>query len=314
MKTTPRRRNERRGGKGFGLSLLDRIQNEGSIHQEVVQAVETITRRNLIAYAAFLRHPASTIVQEDSQLVEHLLRSVDLGRYPDTLDLLLHTPGGDPTAAERIVMTCRTYAKSLRVIVVRSAMSAGTLIAMGADKIIMTETAELGPIDPQMILTSGQEQALRPAAAFVDAHLDLIQKSQEAIAAGRPPHPYIELLRKVDPTWIQVCLKARELARTIAGEFLARYMLRGKERAFVDQTVERFMKEGELLSHGRIIRHAKVREYGLEVEVVEKGTPLDEALWELQTRCENYVQSKGLAKYLVGRSGGINVSVQRMPA
>lgn len=75
--------------KGFGLSLLDRIQNEGSIHHEVVRAVETITRRNLIAYTSFLRHPAASIVQEDSQLIEHLLRSVDLSHYPDTLDLLL---------------------------------------------------------------------------------------------------------------------------------------------------------------------------------------------------------------------------------
>jgi hypothetical protein len=89
-------------------------------------------------------------------------------------------------------------------------------------------------------------------------------------------------------------------------------MLRGKERSIVDQVVERFVKEGELLSHGRIIRYAKAREYGLEVEIAGKGTPLDEALWELQTRCENYVQSRGLAKYFVCRSGGINVSVQKL--
>jgi hypothetical protein len=117
----------------------------------------------------------------------------------------------------------------------------------------------------------------------------------------------------MDPTWIQVCLKARELARTVAGEFLGQFMLRGKGAQEIEHTVECFMKEGELLSHGRIIRHAKAREYGLKVEVVEKGTPLDRALWELQTRCENYVQSRGLAKYLVCRTGGINVSVQRLP-
>jgi ATP-dependent protease ClpP protease subunit len=161
--------------KGFGLSLMDEVQNEGSIHQVCVRAVESITKRNLICYAAFLRHPASAIIQEDSHLIEHLLRSVDLKEYPDSLDLLLHTPGGDPTAAERIVMTCRSFAKSFRVIVARTAMSAGTLVAMGADSILMTETSELGPIDPQMILTSGQEQILRPAAAFVDAYMDLLR-------------------------------------------------------------------------------------------------------------------------------------------
>jgi ClpP class serine protease len=96
-----------RDSKGFGLSLLDRIQNEGSVHHDAVRAIESITQRNLICYTAFLRHPAGAIVQEDSQLVEHLLRSVSLAAYPETLDLLLHTPGGDPTAAERIVMTRR---------------------------------------------------------------------------------------------------------------------------------------------------------------------------------------------------------------
>lgn len=310
----PRRERRSQTDKGFGLSLMDRIQNEGTIHQEAVRAVEAITKRNLICYAAFLRHPASTIIQEDSQFIEALLRSVDLGQYPDTLDLLLHTPGGDPTAAERIVMTCRSYAKSFRVIVARTAMSAGTLVAMGADSILMTETSELGPIDPQMIVANGQQQTLRPAAAFVDAYRELISKSQEAIKSNEPPHPYVELLRKMDPTWIQVCLKARELARTIAGDFLNKYMLKGKSQQDIDQTVERFMKEGELLSHGRIIRAGKAQEYGLKVELTRKGTALDKALWELQTRCEHYVQSKGLAKYLIGRSGGINVAVRALPA
>jgi ATP-dependent protease ClpP protease subunit len=294
------------------LSLTDRIQNEGTVHPEIVRSIERLTKRNLISYAAFLRHPAGSIVLEDSQLVEALLRSINLKENDGALDLLLHTPGGDPTAAERIVATCRSYASSFRVIVVRSAMSAGTLVAMGADSILMTETAELGPIDPQMIVSSGPDQGLRPAAAFVDAYKDLIGKAQEAIAGGSPPQPFLALLQKMDPTWIQVCLKARELARTIAGEFLGRHMLRGSDQSQIDAVVDHFMKEGELLSHGRIIRSTKAREYGLKIDLVEKATPLDNLLWELQARCEHYVQTKGLAKYLLCRSGGLNVGVQRL--
>jgi ATP-dependent protease ClpP protease subunit len=298
----------------FALSLMDRIQNEGVVHPELVRSIEALTKRSLICYTAFLRHPAGSIVLEDSQLVEALLRSIELAEYGGALDLLLHTPGGDPTGAERIVATCRSYASSLRVIVVRSAMSAGTLVAMGADSILMTETAELGPIDPQMIVASGPDQGLRPAAAFVDAYQDLITKAQEAIAANMPPQPFLALLQKMDPTWIQVCLKARELARTIAREFLARFMLRGSAAGDIEAVVDRFMKEGELLSHGRIIRPAKAREYGLKVDVVEQGSRLDNLLWELQARCEHYVQSKGLAKYLLCRTGGMNVGVQRLQA
>jgi len=301
------------GKKGFGLSLMDHVLNEGSAHHKIVQDIEEITKRNLICYTAYLGHPAGTIVQDDSQWIEQLLRSIDLSKYPDTLDLLLHTPGGDPTAAERIILTCRSYAKSFRVIVTHTAMSAGTLVAMGSDSICMTETAELGPIDPQMIITTAQGQTLRPAAAFVDAYLDLINKAQKSIKSNNPPHPYIELLRKMDPTWIQVCLKARELAKTIALEFLSRNMLNGKTKDEVEKIVENFVKEGELLSHGRVIRHQKAKDYGLNIELIPKGSPLDKSLWELQFRCEHYVQSRGFAKYFVGRSGGINVKVQRMP-
>ncbi|KAB2841144.1 hypothetical protein F9K50_04555 [bacterium] len=299
--------------KGFGLKLIDQLQNEGSAHHEVINKIEKLTKRNLLCYTAFLGHPAGTISLDDSQIIEQLLRSIDLSKYPGTLDLLLHTPGGDPTAAERIILTCRSYSKSFRVLIAHTAMSAGTLIAMGADSIVMTETAELGPIDPQMIINTPQGQSLRPAAAFVDAYKELINKAQDAIARSQPPHPYLELLRKMDPTWIQVCLKARELSKTIATEFLKKFMLHDKTPQDIEKTIEYFVKEGELLSHGRVIRHAKVKEYGLNVDVIKKGDELDELLWELQLRCELYVQSRGFAKYFVSRTGGINMKVQKMP-
>jgi len=299
--------------KGYGLALLNQIQNDTPVHQELVRRVEAITQRNLICYTAHFGHPAGTIVQPDGQLIELLLRSIDLSQYPDTLDLMLHTPGGDPTAAERIVMTCRNFSKSFRVIVARTCMSAGTLTAMGADSILMTETAELGPIDPQMITADpgGQGAVVRPAASFVDAYVDLIQKAQSAIKANEPPHPFLELLKRLDPTWIQVCLKARELARTLGHEFLKKYMHSKKTDQDIEKVIDRFMKEGELLSHGRIIRYEKAKEYGLDVNKVITGEPLDRALWELQMRCENYVQTRRFAKYLVGRAGGINVNVER---
>jgi hypothetical protein len=70
------------------------------------------------------------------------------------------------------------------------------------------------------------------------------------------------------------------------------------------------MKIGEELSHGRVIRTQKVVEYGLGVEIIKKNSEIWNLIWELYLRCEHYVQSKRLAKYLVARNGGINVQVQ----
>ncbi len=244
--------------KGFGLRLMDDIQNEGVVHQEVVARIEALTNRNLVSYSSFFAHPAGIIDDHDPRMIETLLQSIDLSRYPGTLDLMINSPGGIPTAAEKIVLTCRAYADSFRVIVPQTAMSAATMIAMGADTILMTATSELGPIDPQMIqnLPNGQ-QIMRPAKAFIDAYRDLVNKTQAAIKGGDPPHAYIELLRQIDPPWIQECLKARELAKKIVIDFLSRWMLRDMGGEHVKKVVDQFIAEGEEGSHGRAIRSEK---------------------------------------------------------
>lgn len=301
--------------KGFGLRLMDEIQNEGVVHLELVARIESVTGRNLVTYTSMSEHPAGIIAEPDDRLLETLLQSIDLTRYPDTLDLMLNSPGGSPTAAEKIVLTCRSYARSFRVLVPQTAMSAATLIAMGADCIVMPGTAELGPIDPQMIQQlPGGQAILRPARAFIDAYLELVNKAQEAVRRGEPPHPYLELLRKIDPPWIQVCVRARELAKRIASEFLSKWMLEGRTPRQVEDVVDRFLAEGEEGSHGRAIRPEKARAMGLEkIEIIEAGGELWKLVWELHQRCQQYVRTRGFAKYYVSRSGGINVRIQQLP-
>ncbi len=300
--------------RGFGLRLMDVIQNEGVTHHEAIARIEALTERNFISYSSFFQHPAGIIDDNDPRLIETLLQSIDLSKYGGTLDLMINSPGGSPTAAEKVVLTCRSYADSFRVIVPQTAMSAATMVAMGADSILMTPTAELGPIDPQMVLRLPDGQAImRPAKAFIDAYLDLVNKTQLAIVNNQPPHPFIELLRKVDFPWVQVCLKARDLAKKIAVEFLSKWMLSGKEPDEIAAVVTNFLTEGEGGSHGRAIRHEKAREFGLEkTETIPTDSSLWRAIWELQERSHHYVQSRRLAKYLVARNGGINVQAEMM--
>lgn len=298
--------------KGFGLRLMDEIQNEGVVHHEAIARIEALTNRNLVSYSSLFGHPAGIIDDHDPHLIETLLQSIDLSKYPGTLDLMLNSPGGSPTSAEKIVLTCRVYADSFRVIVPQTAMSAATMIAMGADTILMTATSELGPIDPQMVQTLPNGTTIvRPAKSYIDAYLDLVNKTQTAIKSGEPPHAYIEMLRKIDPPWIQVCLKARELASKIVLDFLSQWMLNGKDESYIKEVVDRFLEEGEEGSHGRAIRSEKAKAFGLEkVEVMESGGDLWQAVWELHERSQRYVQGRVLGKYLATRNGGINVQAK----
>ena len=297
--------------KGWGLALMDQIQNENTAHQSVVGRIEKITGRSTIGYFTHFQHPAGLIAEHDIALLETVLRSVDINTHNGKLDLILDSPGGSPVGAEKIILTCRSFCKEFRVIVPRSAMSAATLVCMGADQIVMSDTSEIGPIDPQMEITTREGTSTRPAASHVDAYRDLINKAQEAIKKNTPPHPYLELLRRQDPVFIQMCLKARALSETLAREYLTKYQLRRKPKKKVEEIVQVFLELGEQGTHGRPIRAARALEIGLNVKIEPKEGKLGQAIWELYCRCEHHVRSHNLSKYFLTSHGGINVQAKQ---
>jgi len=72
--------------------------------------------------------------------------------YVKTLNLILSSPGGEGTVVEKFVSLCREQCQKFRVIIPHEAKSAATLIALGADEIIMGPSSELGPIDAKSSL------------------------------------------------------------------------------------------------------------------------------------------------------------------
>jgi hypothetical protein len=68
----------------------------------------------------------------------------------DTLELLLHSPGGHADLAYQLMKYFRRKAKTVNVIVPFAAKSAATLMCLGADAVFMGQFAELGPLDVQI--------------------------------------------------------------------------------------------------------------------------------------------------------------------
>ena len=66
------------------------------------------------------------------------------------VSLILHTPGGAGLIAWRLVNLIRSFADDFEVLIPLRAVSAGTMIALGANRIVMTKQAVLGPIDPSV--------------------------------------------------------------------------------------------------------------------------------------------------------------------
>ncbi|WP_346320780.1 hypothetical protein [Chitinophaga sp. YIM B06452] len=68
----------------------------------------------------------------------------------EEIDVVVHSPGGLPDDAYRIIRTLRSNFKTVNIVVPFWAKSAATLMALGGSTIILDEAGELGPLDVQL--------------------------------------------------------------------------------------------------------------------------------------------------------------------
>src|SRR5262245_36402581 len=110
--------------------------------------VETQRSTKVIAYVTSDRAGMETTIASDCvDLFRDLLDNIGPTKR---ISLILHTNGGQTLAASRIVNLIRTFCDELEVLIPMKALSAGTLISVGADRLVMTRQAALGPIDPSV--------------------------------------------------------------------------------------------------------------------------------------------------------------------
>src|SRR5229473_4400789 len=77
---------------------------------------------------------------------EEVLRAIHLTDPAVPLDIVLHTPGGLVLAALQIARAIHKHQGKVTAVVSHYAMSGGTLIALAASEIVMSEYAVLGPV------------------------------------------------------------------------------------------------------------------------------------------------------------------------
>lgn len=91
-----------------------------------------------------------TINSDIEQTVMQEVLRIHRDTINDRLLIVLNTRGGDPFLAYRAMQHLGSLYKTIEVIIPNKAMSAGTLMCMGADKIYMYEGSSLGPLDLQV--------------------------------------------------------------------------------------------------------------------------------------------------------------------
>lgn len=116
--------------------------------KELYKKLEENRKSKVIVYVTGDRRSLETRIHQE--VLDFFVHHLDLIRNVPKISLYLYTTGGDTLAAWSIVNLIRQFCEDLEVIIPSKAHSAGTLICLGANNIVMTKQATLSPIDPSL--------------------------------------------------------------------------------------------------------------------------------------------------------------------
>lgn len=251
--------------------------------QALLRDIERARGSKVIAYITSDRENASAGIGKDAvPVLFEQLRHV--GRA-EKIDLIISTNGGDTLAGFGIARLAREFGTRIGVLVPMRCHSAGTLIALGANEIVMTSGATLSPIDPSIVgplnpaveLAPGQRQLIPLSVESVAGFRKLVVnewdiKGEDALSAA-----FKLLAEKVHPLALGDVFRAREQIATLARKL----MFEHRDRAEEDKvTAAVNVLTRELGSHDYPISRKEARQI-LGEQVVSADATLEDLLLRL---------------------------------
>lgn len=229
--------------------------------------------RNVILYgSAFLQKPQLNhllpIQTEDLNGFMSVMHGMDCTK---PLTLILHTPGGQISGTESIVNYLLAKFNDIEVIVPALAMSAGTMVALAANRIFLGRHSQLGPIDPQIMISN------KPVSA--QALLAQFSKARDDISRDPTTAPlWAPLLGQIGPAGVVSAQRANKYSKEMVRDWLQLRMLAGRENAetLADSIADYFSQSEDHLDHGKRIGFEDAERQGVEVIRLEDDQALQE--------------------------------------
>ena len=228
---------------------------------------DQLTQR-LVDIGTMLSTDVVTIISPIVPGLEHRLRHAieKINSPEEAVSVILDTPGGVVEVVERMVTVLRSVYSEVTVIVPDRAMSAGTILALSADRIMMDNLSCLGPIDPQI----ERDGKLVPALSYLNQFERLNEKARN----GPLTTAKYARVNKLDLGELYRFEQARELSIDLLIEWEAQYKFKNWKRTETrqllvteDMKAERARRIAALLndrekwhSHGRAIDARTLRE------------------------------------------------------
>lgn len=278
---------------GFMSEYISRRLSAADLESELLQLISNYNKlRNTFAvvYVAAIGKPIPDISlsQDDYYLIHDLVRDTESRK----LDFYIETPGGNADAAEEIVRCLHNKFDEVSFIVSGAAKSAGTIMVLSGDKILMTETGSLGPIDAQVKIG-------RSVVSAYDYMEWTREKHEEAERVGKLNPFDAVMIAQISPGELESVNYALKYAEDLVVDWLVRYKFKNwkvtetRKTPVTDDMKSKRANEiaAELLNHakwrihGRSIKASDLRAIGLRITKVDEDEKLRDVVYRIQTVC-----------------------------
>jgi hypothetical protein len=270
---------------GIFTEYLERNLNFEDLNLERKKQLKRISElrggRDILVYAADYNkgNAPISIIFDDLLPINDQLTNL----CGHALDIIVETPGGSGEVAEDIVKLIREKYDDVAIIVPGWSKSAGTIIAMSCDEILMEPASALGPIDAQ-ITRNGKTFSAEALLKGMDEIKVEVEETDKLNMA------YIPILQGISPGELQGAKNALDFAKVLVKEWLIKYKFKDwnyhSSNGLLVTLEEKIMRAEEIaadladhskwLTHGRSIKIAdlegmklKINDYSSNIELAD---------------------------------------------
>ncbi|MBM7624860.1 SDH family Clp fold serine proteinase [Sporohalobacter salinus] len=259
---------------------------------ELMNKIGNHRNSEVICYFTGDRKNINTRIAPDAiKVIYQHLKQMNPG---NKIDLFIYTRGGDVLTPWRLINLIREYCDYFSVLVPFRAYSAGTLICLGANEIVMGKMGELGPIDPTVANAFNPQNPNNPEAKIpisvedVSAYLDLAQERFNIKSEDNLINALSYLVDQVHPLALGNVRRNYLLIRSTAKKLLSLHSL-GDDEA-ITQNIINYLTE-KLHAHNYMIPRKEAADIQLPVKY--PSSELENLLWQLY---EDYEKELELRK------------------
>ena len=236
---------------------------------DIYKEIEKLRNSKVIAYVTGDRVNMETQIGAD--VVDIFGRHLESIGKVNKITLILYTLGGDTMATWNIVNLIREYCDELEIIVPRKARSSGTIMCLGANKIILTHQSTLGPIDPSLnsplgikVNINGQTITLPTSVESVKGYFKKKKKELHIKNSRDLINAFIKLSETLNPLLIGDVYRRQGQIKMIAQKLLMYQCCSKKQR---NKIVNFLCSDSG--SHDYTISFKEAQQLGLNVELVD---------------------------------------------